>query len=254
MLRRFSDLKNYSLAARDGEIGRVKELYFDDHSWTTRYVVVDTGGWLKGRKVLISPRALGEIDTTNQSIAVHLNRAQVEDSPSIDTDKPVSRKYEEEWHRHYDYPAYWLIPEAIAFGPSVMAPALAPQMVHRALSTTIEHDDGDPKLRSSKEVTGYAIHATDGDIGHLDDYLIDEEGWAIRYVVVSLSWWHGYDLLLSPEWIERISWEKQQIFVPLTRDKIRNAPAWDGTLPISREFESELFDHYGRPGYWPVEL
>jgi len=254
MLRRFSDLKNFALAARDGEIGKVKEVYFDDQTWTTRYVVVDTGGWLRGRKVLIAPHTLGLIDFESELIAVHLNRAQVEDSPSIDTEKPISRQYEEEWHRYYDYPAYWLIPEAVGFASPPLTPETTIHQPRKTGGASLAEAHVNPNLRSSNEVTGYSIHAIDGDIGHVADFIIDEEGWSIRYIVISLSRWVGKDLLMSPEWIERICWEDEHVYVPLMRVTIREAPEWDESKPISREFENRLFEHYGRPGYWPIEL
>jgi len=254
MLRQFSDIKNFALAARDGEIGKVKELYFDDQSWAVRYVVVDTGGWLTGRKVLIAPRSFGSIDEESKLIAVHLTKEQIENSPPIEADKPVSRQHEEEWHRYYGYPGYWLAPEAIAFGGM---PAVAPwpvENVAQGVGGPSTREPGDPHLRSTSEVAGYSIHATDGDIGHVDDFILDEDGWSIRYLVISRSWWPGKKVVLSPEWIERVSWEERKVFVPLTRDAIKDAPEWADPQPITRASEERLFGHYGRRGYWPTDV
>jgi hypothetical protein len=231
-----------------GEIGKVKELYFDDQNWIVRYVVVDTG-WLKGRKVLLSPSSFGAISDESRLIAVHLTKERIENSPPIDADKPVSLQHEEEWHRYYGYPGYWLVPEAIAFGALPVVTGAAVEEARRAKGSE-EH--GDPHLRSTSEVTGYSIHATDGDIGRVDDFVIDDEGLEIRYVVISRSWWPGKKVILSPTWIERVSWEKSDIFVTLSRDTIKNAPDWDESHPISREFDQTLFDYYGRRAYWPV--
>ncbi len=251
MLRQFSDIKNFALAAHDGEIGKVKEFYFDDQSWAVRYVVVDTGGWLTGRKVLIAPRSFGMIDEKARLIAVHLTKEQIENSPPIETDKPVSRQFEAEWYRYYGYPGYWLAPEAIAFGGMAPLPdAVAAEQAKREERVT----SGDPHLRSTSEVSGYSIHATDGDIGHVDDFLVDDSAWAIRYVVISRSWWPGKKVILSPEWIARVSWEEMKVFIPLTRETIRTAPDWDDTQPIGRAFEQRLHDYYGRRGYWPIEV
>jgi hypothetical protein len=246
MLRPFTDIKNFALAATDGEIGKVKELYFDDKNWTVRYVVVDTGGWLTGRKVLLAPRSFGMIDQEAKRITVHLTREQIENSPSIDADKPVSRQHEEEWHRYYGYPGYWMMPEAIAFGVAPLAETVS------AAREAKNEEHGDPHLRSTSEVTGYSIHATDGDIGHVDDFIVDDGDWAIRYVVISRSWWPGKKVMLSSEWIERVSWDARQIFVPLSRETIKGAPDWDDTQPLSRADEQRLFDYYEMRGYWPI--
>jgi hypothetical protein len=248
VLRQFSETKNFALAASDGEIGKVKELYFDDQSWTARYLVVDTGGWLSDRKVLIPPHSLGVIDNEHQLIAVHLTREQVEKSPPIETAKPVSRQYEEEWHAYYGYPGYWLAPDTWAVGaipPSIVAPPVPPG--------ESEKEFGDPHLRSTGEVIGYSIRAHDGDIGHVDDFVVDDAGWIVRYVVITRSWWPGKKVLLAPEWIERISWDEMKAFVPISRDTIKDAPDWDDSQPITRAFEERLYDYYGHKRYWPIE-
>ena len=247
MLRQVSDIKNLALAARDGEIGKVKELYFDDESWVTRYLVVDTGGWLTGRKVLISPQSLGLIDEEKKLVPVNLVKAQVEHSPSIDADKPVSRQYEESWHQHYGYPGYWLVPEAMAFGAT-------PPLLEVPPADREAREKGDPHLRSTSEVTGYSIHATNGDIGHVDDFVVDDEDWVIRYVVISRSWLPEKKVILATEWTDQVSWEERKVFVPLTREAIKNAPEWDDAQPITRAFESRLHDYYGRQGYWPIDV
>ena len=247
MLRQFTNFKNFALAAIDGEIGKIKELYFDDQSWTVRYVVVDTGGWLTGRQVLIAPRSFGTIDEESKLIAVHLTKEQIENSPPIEADKPVSRQHEEEWHCYYGYPGYWLTPEAIAFGGAV------PPLVPPPQAQAEREPRGDPHLRSTSEVTGYSIHATDGDIGHVDDFIVDDGGWSIRYVVVSRSWL-GKKVILSPEWIERVSWEERSVFVRLTREAIKDAPEWDDAQPITREFEERLYGHHERRPYWPTDV
>jgi PRC-barrel domain len=254
MLRPFSHIKNFALAARDGEIGKVKELYFDDQNWIVRYVVVDTGGWLTGRKVLLLPSSIGAIADESKLIAVHLTKERIENSPPIDADKPVSRQHEEEWHRYYGYSGYWLVPEAIAFGAMPVVTGVQTQAVDEARRAKGSEEQDDPHLRSTSEVTDYSIHATDGEIGKVDDFIIDDEGWAIRYVVILRSWWAGKKVILSPEWIERVSWEESEVFVSLSRETIKNAPAWDESHPISRDFEQRLFDYYGRRAYWPIEV
>jgi uncharacterized protein YrrD len=250
MLRHFSHIKNFALAAIDGEIGKIKELYFDDQTWVVRYVVVNTGGWLTGRKVLLSPQTLGLIDDENKLIGVHLTKMQVEQSPPIDHDKPISRQYEEEWHRYYGHPAYWLEPGPIPLGAVAPGVGFASDIGDRESNIS----KGDPHLRSTTEVIGYSIHATNDDIGHVDDFLVDDDGWEIRYIVITQSLWSGKRVIISPDWIDRISWREMKVFVPLSRETIRDAPPWDDSQPITREFEERLFDYYGRRGYWPIPV
>ena len=250
MLRQFSDIKNFALASSDGEIGKVKELFFDDQSWAVRYIVADTGGWLSGRQVLLAPFSFGAIDEEGKAIAVHLTKEQIENGPPIDSDKPVSRQFEEEWYRYYGYPSYWNAAEPMAFG---MASPFVPPPVEIPAPNENRREAGDPHLRSTSEVTGYSIHASDGNIGHVDDFIVDDHAWTIRYVVISRSWWPGKRVIVSPEWIERVSWPEMQVFVPLTRETIKDAPDWDDSQPISRAFEQQLHDYYGRRGYWPAD-
>lgn len=243
MLLTFSSIKNFSLAATDGEIGRIKELYFNDHGWRVRYLVVDTGGWLSGRRVLIAPRLLGMVDGLAAHIGVNLTRAQVEQSPPIDADKPLSRQYEEAWHTHYNLPGYWLTPEAVAFG-AMPSDAAIGAPVEREWQTD------DPHLRSTGEVFGYAVHARDGEVGKLDDLVLDDDEWRIRYLSIEQSFWSGRRVVLAPEWIEELSLEEQRVMVSVDCETIKKAPEWLGAEPMNREFEERLHAHYERKGYW----
>jgi hypothetical protein len=155
-------------------------------------------------------------------------------------------------HRYFGFPGYWLTPRnAVGFGAPNPLAVLQPEPGEESHLDRPDKSHGDPHLRSTSEVAGYSLHASDGDIGHLDDFIVDENAWAIRYVVIMRGWLLGKKVLLSPEWIGRVSWEEEQVFVPLTRETIKNAPVWDDTQPISRAFENRLHDYYGRRGYWP---
>lgn len=244
MLRPFSACHRFALAARDGEIGAVDDLYFDDQSWVLRYVVVDTGGWLTGRKVLISPRALGLIDEDSKLIAVHLTRREVGDSPPIDTALPVSRQYEKAWHAHYGYPEYWT---ADPMGISPMIPFPADVTSPLELPARRESDSAQRHLRSVREIIGYEARAENGAAGDITDLLFDDEDWSVRYVVVAD---HGRHALLSPEWIVAVCWEERRLEFSLRREAVRTAPDWDPGDPVTREFEEEVFRHHQRGGYW----
>jgi hypothetical protein len=253
MLRSMKDLNGFTIGATDGDIGQVETCYFDDASFTVRHLVVDTSGWLAGRKVLISPRALRDIDWDAKRINAALTKAQVEQSPDIDTDRPVSRQREIEYDRYYGYPSYWT-------GPYLWGDYPAPFLSDPATASSFEHEqrwewevreEGDPHLRSSATVIGNHIAATDGDIGHVEDFLVDEATWTIRYMVVDTSnWWSGKTVLVSPGWIAHVDWDASKVGVDMTREQIKDSPEYDPSAPVQRDYETRLHGHYGRRGYW----
>lgn len=254
MLKSVEELKGYTVQATDGDVGSVAEFFFDDDNWTVRYLVVDTGSWLMGRKVLISPLALGTVDWNLQVLRVNMNRERVENSPGIETDKPVSRQHETDYYDYYGYPYYWTGP--YLWGPFYY-PAAYPgygaagrSAVEKEIAAA-RHQQTDVHLRSTKEITDYYIEASDGDIGHVEDFLIDDESWTIRYMVVDTrNWWPGKKVLVSPEWIRGINWRDSKVHLDLTREAIRNGPEYDAHALPSRDYEKRLYDHYGRHDYW----
>lgn len=250
MLIKAKTLKGFKLDSLDGKIGEVSDFYFDDIHWAVRYLVADTGNWITGRSVLISPYALIAAHEKQDTIEVGLTKDQIKNSPSPDSHKPVSRQFENEYNGYYGWPTYW-------GGPSTWGAYPLPV---RDLQLTIAefHDDNeshDPHLRSTDEVSGYHLQASDGEIGHVADFIIDDETWAIRYLVIDTrNWWPGKEVLVSPDWIKRVSWTDRKVFIDLTRDAIRAAPTYKNDEPISRSYENSLFQHYGSNGYWAVEL
>jgi len=253
MLHCASDLKGYSLSAKDGEIGRVEDLYFDDQKWTIRYIVVDTGRWLPGRKVLISPCSIGRADRDNQLIEINLNKQRIENSPSIESDKPVSRQYETIYHDYYGFPYYWGGPHL--WGPAILPGAAAPLPPtageEEAAARRAHQDSDDPHLRSASEVTGYYIEANDGEIGHLQDFIVDDENWAIRYLLIDTkNWWPGKKVVVSPDWIERVSWSDSRVYINESRENVKHAPEYNSAEMLNRDYESKLHHHYHRAPYW----
>jgi hypothetical protein len=236
MLRNAQDLQGFSIQAADGEIGTVEQFYFDDETWVIRYLTINTGGWLGGRLVLISPISiLGQPDWRSKRVNVALTKRQVENSPSVDAHQPVSRQHEIEYLGYFGYPFYW--GDSNLGGPESDPAGLA-----------------DSHLRSAEEVTGYSIAASDGEIGHLDGFVVDEDTWAIRYIeVATRSWWPGKRVLVSPAWIERVSWPDSKIYAGLSREAIQGAPEYLESMPITRAYETRLYLHYGRPPYWLTE-
>ena len=257
MLKPASGFKGLTIAATDGDIGSVNDLYFDDLSWTIRYLVVDTGTWLPGRQVLISPLSVRRVD---DKILVDLTRNQVQNSPPVEADKPVNRQQEEAIARYYDQRYYWEGPYRwglLAYPgmpPVPTAPIPADAMGEEMAARERETPSGDPTLRSSRDVTGYYIAALDGEIGHVDDFLVEDRAWAIRYLLVATrNWWPGKKVLISPEWIKTVSWADSQVQVDLRRDEIKAAPEYDPSRPFDREYESRLIEHHSRRKYWEWE-
>jgi hypothetical protein len=232
--------------AKDGEIGHVEDIYFDNEKWTARYLVVDTGEWLAGKKVLISPISVADIDPENKRIVVNLTRSQVENSPDIDTDRPVSRQKEIEYHQYYAWPYYW--GGAGLWGSGNYPAGLVAEM---AIPYTGMEEEGDPHLHSIKEVTGYYIHARDGNIGHVEDFILQGGNWSITYLVIdTANWLPGKHVVVSREWIEEISWENSEVTLDLTKDEIKSCPEYNKDLQIDRDYEQKLHDHYQKEPYW----
>lgn len=260
MLQSVNNLKGQVIHARDGELGNVDQFLFDDERWTIRYLVVSTGALL-GRKVLISPISIDRNRKTD-GLTLSLTKEQIRNSPNIDTDRPVSRQHETEYFNYYGYPYYW-------GGPGLWGGTSYP-IGHPATSRSSGYPDrtsgyagtaatarpqparkGDPHLRSTKEVIGYYIDATDGNIGHVEDFLFDDEHWAIRYMVIdTVNWWPGKKVVVAPQWIEEVSWMESRVHVNLSRERIKNAPEYDPATMIDRGYEDKLYEHYGSPRYW----
>ncbi len=247
MLSATKTLKGYSLDSLDGEIGKVSEFYFDDRYWTIRYLVANTGYWLPGRKVLISPHSLVAIerDLYSPKIKVDLTKKQIEKSPSLDCDKPVSRQFEDSYYGYYGYPAYWA-------GPYVWGAYPNPVNDRDLWKSPAKHGSRwDSHLRSTKAVSGYLVDALDGEIGHVEDFVVDDETWAIRYLIVKTkNWWPGNKVLISPHWVDKISWDERSVSMDLSRESIKQSAPYSEEGLLTREYETGLHSHYNRKGYW----
>ena len=244
MLRIVKELYGYSIRTINGDIGEVHDFYFDDRFWTIRYLVVDTSKWLPGRKVLIPPVALGEPDWKKRVFPVSLTRDQVKSSPDFDTNKPLSRQHEENLHIYYSWPFYWDYEAVASVGPMMSAHAERKKIA-------AERGGEDLHLRSTREVIDYRIHAIDDEVGHVQDFVVEDESWIIRYMVVDTrKWLPGKKVLVFRECIERISWADSEVYVDLSREEIKNSPEFDPRQPVNREYEERLYDFYGHPKYW----
>jgi hypothetical protein len=224
MLRPAKEFKTLKLRARDGDIGNVREFFFDDRSWMVRYMVADTGNWLTGRQVLISPNALKPSLVAEDVIPVDLTKSQIENSPALANHEPVSRQFEMQYYGYYGWPCYWT--GAVLAGPNIPVvrnPEATEENARR--EKTWDHD-----LRSTKDATGHHIQALDGEIGHVADFIIDDTTWSIPYLVVDTkNWWPGKHVRIATRWITQVSWPEAKIFVNMTRETLKQSP--EGVIP-----------------------
>jgi len=238
-------LEGYTVSATDGDIGTVVNFLLDDEHWTVRYLIVMTSGLFEGSQVLITPISFRHVDWSTHRFELTLTKAKVRDSPSVHVDKPVSRQHEWNYYRYYQYPHYWehpglwgmgAHPELLATGGWKGEPVERPADVH---------------LRSAREVRGYRIQGSDHKIGYVEDFIVDDETWEVRYLVVNTrNWWFGKKVLVSPRWANRVSWEENQVYLDITRDALKHCPEWHASAGVNREYEARLYDYYGRPVYW----
>jgi hypothetical protein len=256
MLLAISSIKGFAIEAEDGKIGSVSDFLFDDRTWKLRWMVVDTGGWLPGRKVLIHPSAIGPLDYDREHLPLRLTKQQVKNSPDIRDDEPVSRQMQDDVYGHYGWDPLWggsnyfgVYGYGLGYpaGPSRSYDEAAVLEAERAGSRL---DDADPHLRSVSAVTGYHIRATDGSVGHIENMMVQTEGWGIRYLVVDTrNWWPGQRVLLSPYAVKTMSWDQREVVVDVSREQVKASPVWEPAVTIDREYEERLHGHYGWPGY-----
>ncbi|NTU85811.1 MAG: PRC-barrel domain containing protein, partial [Chloroflexales bacterium] len=237
MLRSINDLGGLTIRATDGEIGSVDGFFFDDAHWAIRSMLVKTGGWLLPETVLISPQSIQAVHWEQRLIAVNLTCQQVRDAPNATTHQPVSRQMEIAHASYYGYEPYWYGPGLwggmgmpyYSVGMAAYVP-LGMGATERARVRAVEHDlpQGDAHLRSTREVMGYHIQASDGAIGHIKDFVMDDTTWALRYLVVDTqNWWPGKQVLVAPTWITAVNWDDRTVGVDLPRATIKAGPEYD---------------------------
>ena len=245
MLRNASAIKGYPIAASDGRLGTVSDFLFDDASWLVRWLVVDTGKWLSGRKVLLPPSVLGHLDPNGNEFSVRLTMQQVRDSPDIDTERPVSRQIESDIYDYYGWSPYWGTGTGYVgfsfggghdFGGGAMAPLPYPRSRRRTEDiVAAQRSDDDPHLRSIEAVTGYHIHASDGEIGHVEDFLVEDTDWSIHNLVIDTkNWWPGKKVLISPRSIREIDWMNMLVKLNVDRERVKDSPAYDASTAVDR--------------------
>jgi len=249
MLRNASQINGYAIAASDGRLGTVADSLFDDISWSVRWLVVDTGKWLSGRKVLLPPAVFGHLDPDDGEFAVELTVQQVKDSPDIGSARPVSRQIETNIYDYYGWQPYWGTDLLMGgFGDGGRARSVSPVPESRLLAEDIaaaQHSKDDPHLRSFEEIARYHIHARDGEIGHVEDFIFEENDWKVRYLVVDTqNWWPGRRILIAPRSIRGIDWTDNLVNLKVDRQTVKDSPAYDASTLIDRAYETNFQKHY----------
>ena len=245
MLRSMKQLYGDSLRALDGEIGHIKDFYFDDQKWVVRYLVADTGSWLSGRLVLIAPHVFTNFDLDGVCRGVNLNRKQIENSPDFDSHKPVSRQYEEDYYRHYGWPSYWQGDGLWGMsGFPIVDYAAGDRMESPIAESSPSVKREDAHLQSTRGLNGYHVQTHDGEIGHVTDFIVHDKSWAIVHLVIETGhWFSGKEIVISPKNIERVCYEESKVFVSVTKEAILDAPEYHvlkGAFKDSAELASTL--------------
>ncbi|TVQ40633.1 MAG: PRC-barrel domain containing protein [Spirochaetaceae bacterium] len=250
MVHGIRKMHGFRLHATDDELGHVEDWYFDDEKWVVRYLVVKTGFWFLGKEVLISPHSVTAVDWEKRTVDVSLTRAQVEESPDIDTHQPISRRKEREFHLYYNVPAYW---GGLGLWGHEMVPDGRPLEAEAAEQTGCEPED--EHLRSVREVIGYRLHAVDGDIAQVNDFLFEDQTWALRFLQAPLTGrGGGRALVIPPKLVDHVVWSRTQVAVNASREQLLSAPALEkGETTVDRDFETRLFTHYTTHPYWVSE-
>lgn len=244
MIRSVKDMLGYKIAATDDRVGHLRDMLMDDYAWTVRYLGVDTAFILAGRDVLLGPDVVTGIDDDAKEVDVRINAEQVRNAPGLNTDMPLSRQLELDIAKHYNWQPYWLkAPLPYPVGRLATDEAV-PEL--KQFLESLENST----LRSFQEIAGYHIHTADGELGHAEDFLIDED-WAVRYLVIDTrNWLPGRKVLIGPSWIEEITWAEQLVLLDLPRQRIADSPEYDSSRPLTRDEEEKLHEHYGKTPYW----
>ena len=234
MLRQIEALKGYTVNGTDGEIGNVNDILFDSSHWTVRHLVVDTGGLIGDHRHLISPYAVTNIDADDKRIDLDLTEQRVKDAPGIDADLPVSRQLEAQYYDYYAWPYYWTGPYSWGTGwVPKLSPNHAVDNVQQDLNAHLEAEQDD-FLHSFKVVNGYSVEASDGAMGDVEDMLMDDESWAIRFIVVDTNKvLPSKDVLVSPRAVRDINFRKSTLTLELTKDELKNMPSFESIKDAS---------------------
>lgn len=254
MLRSLKEIIGYSIQETDDVLGTCQDFIFDDALWVIRYMVADTGNWLRHHRVIIPPAALGEPDWNTERLPIRYTREQLENCPLLDQHAPVSRQYEMHLHDYLEIPFYWISEnflEGIPDGKGVVRPVDEIDVESSGEEESAAANVLEGKLRSAIEIMSYDASSVDGDIGRVDDMIIEDNSWVIRYMVIDTgAILPGKKVLVDTQWIEEVRWDKQRVIIDMTRETLEGCPEYDPDAAVNREYEVRLYDYHGKPKYW----
>jgi sporulation protein YlmC with PRC-barrel domain len=246
MLRSARELFGYTISARDGTIGTLRDVLFDDATWDLRYLVADIGSWLLDTHVLLPPEIFEQPRREERTVPVRTTRERIQRAPWVEDHPPVSRRAGE-WLLVHG--GYWPHLLEAGIGAGLTGRRLTAHLTAKAAAET--RPDADPHLRSAREVVGYHIHATDGPIGHVEDFILETDARIIRHVVVdTANWWPGKQVLVAPDRTTDIDWPGRTVHIELGREEIKHAPSYDPSRPVNLEDQERVCDYHGRLKYW----
>lgn len=266
-MRELSTLLGMQVKSAKGEnMGKVKDILYDDREWTSRYLVVDTGGLFKRNEILISPIVVSDIHS-DDGITLRMHHEEIEDSPKLESRLPISRQMEKTYVSYFGWPTYWVTPLSVEGVPPISRPEhgkgwrdpAQPEKSSIQISEQREkkaRSSGqiEANLRSFNELLGYEVSSLDEGFGKVDDILQEEDSWKIRYFSIKTrKWLPSKSVLLAIEWVDQISWTHESIQVSLPSKQIKDSPSYTSASKLTRSQEKALYRHYGREGYWTRE-
>jgi uncharacterized protein YrrD len=243
MLRSANEMMGYKLLALDGDIGSCNDFLFEDESWTLQYMIANTGGWLDNRKVLLSPKSLGDPPLEEGRVQVDRTKEFIENAPELDSDAPVSRQYQLVWTQYHGLTPYWH-----KLGP------LSTPLAANAMALMEDANNRDEHLRSVKEVCGYEVEMNSvklkgQGLGTIVDFILSDTVWQIAFAVLETDsrWFRSRKVLVGRDVLNKIGWAERKLYVDIDEKQLARCPAYDPGEPIEPRLEAANYDLYGMP-------
>lgn len=245
MRRSLKELLGYSIKATDGHHGDINDFLFDGNNWIINYIHADLGTIFKDKKVIIPRMFWKNPSWINQNFEVSLSIKDIENGPLIDEYLPVSKQYEKELLKHFDLQSH-----IMRFQSQSVLQTAGNIHLENAFTKSVSEDyENKGSLRSFREVCNYSIRTKDGFKGKLNDLIIDDSNWEVKYIIIDLNgsipW--SRKVLINVNWIERISYPKKSIKINLNSDSLLNSKDFNPNELVNTKKVTKRFDYLGRP-------